>query len=265
VYVGVSFHETPDLFLASGPGFRGQAQELNTASCRNRSNSPECEAFKEERRDSNPRPPGPQPGALTGCATLPMFLCTPGRIRTSGQRLRRPLLCPLSYGRMRAVNKSLGLADARTSSVGTAVAETHACPRFALSPLRILPGYAVSVCVGRWVMSIAVFQAVRVPTHRPEGPLERETGIEPASLAWKARALPLSYSRTESERPDSNRRPQRPERCALTKLRHSPFGCRFRYSIITKLRLPSRRMVRVICASSSSEITAFQPSTDSIG
>ena len=28
----------------------------------------------EERRDSNPRPPGPQPGALTGCATLPMYL-----------------------------------------------------------------------------------------------------------------------------------------------------------------------------------------------
>ena len=28
----------------------------------------------EERRDSNPRPPGPQPGALTSCATLPMCL-----------------------------------------------------------------------------------------------------------------------------------------------------------------------------------------------
>ena len=26
--------------------------------------------------------------------------------------------------------------------------------------------------------------------------LERETGIEPASLAWKARVLPLNYSRT---------------------------------------------------------------------
>ena len=25
--------------------------------------------------------------------------------------------------------------------------------------------------------------------------LERETGIEPASLAWKARVLPLNYSR----------------------------------------------------------------------
>jgi hypothetical protein len=27
------------------------------------------------------------------------------------------------------------------------------------------------------------------------GPAKRETGIEPASLAWKASALPLSYSR----------------------------------------------------------------------
>ena len=27
--------------------------------------------------------------------------------------------------------------------------------------------------------------------------LERETGIEPASLAWKARVLPLNYSRME--------------------------------------------------------------------
>jgi hypothetical protein len=26
--------------------------------------------------------------------------------------------------------------------------------------------------------------------------MERETGIEPASLAWKARVLPLNYSRT---------------------------------------------------------------------
>ena len=29
--------------------------------------------------------------------------------------------------------------------------------------------------------------------------LERETGIEPASLAWKARVLPLNYSRIEVE------------------------------------------------------------------
>src|SRR4029079_11051395 len=28
--------------------------------------------------------------------------------------------------------------------------------------------------------------------------LERETGIEPASLAWKARVLPLNYSRSGS-------------------------------------------------------------------
>ena len=53
----------------------------------------------EERRGSNPQPLGPQPSALANCATLPISCCTPGRIRTSGPRLRRPLLCPLSYGR----------------------------------------------------------------------------------------------------------------------------------------------------------------------
>ena len=34
-----------------------------------------------------------------------------------------------------------------------------------------------------------------VPTRTPTFVLERETGIEPASLAWKARVLPLNYSR----------------------------------------------------------------------
>jgi hypothetical protein len=28
--------------------------------------------------------------------------------------------------------------------------------------------------------------------------LERETGIEPASLAWKAKVLPLNYSRRQN-------------------------------------------------------------------
>jgi hypothetical protein len=28
-----------------------------------------------------------------------------------------------------------------------------------------------------------------------DAPVERETGIEPASLAWKAKVLPLNYSR----------------------------------------------------------------------
>ena len=32
---------------------------------------------------------------------------------------------------------------------------------------------------------------------KPTKTLERETGIEPASLAWKARVLPLNYSRSE--------------------------------------------------------------------
>src|SRR5687767_12934239 len=47
----------------------------------------------------------------------------------------------------------------------------------------------------------------RLPTGRPvtttlkrdfiEPSVERETGIEPASLAWKAKVLPLNYSRLE--------------------------------------------------------------------
>ena len=37
--------------------------------------------------------------------------------------------------------------------------------------------------------------------------LERETGIEPASLAWKARVLPLNYSRLEAERVQILKRP----------------------------------------------------------
>ena len=31
------------------------------------------------------------------------------------------------------------------------------------------------------------------------GSMERETGIEPVSLAWKAKVLPLNYSRTDCE------------------------------------------------------------------
>ena len=38
------------------------------------SNSPARCAREEERRDSNPQPLGPQPSALTDCATLPMWL-----------------------------------------------------------------------------------------------------------------------------------------------------------------------------------------------
>ena len=55
-----------------------------------------------DRGDLNPRPPGPQPGALTelsyGHRDLVRIAGTPGRIRTSDQELRRLLLCPLSYG-----------------------------------------------------------------------------------------------------------------------------------------------------------------------
>ena len=61
--------------------------------------------------------------------------------------------------------------------------------------------------------------------------LERETGIEPASLAWKAKVLPLNYSRLEEptsisefcfawwRRLDSNQRRRKP-----TDLQSAPFS-----------------------------------------
>ena len=62
--------------------------------------------------------------------------------------------------------------------------------------------------------------------------LERETGIEPASLAWKAKVLPLNYSRLRSRSPssfelcfawwrrlDSNQRRRKP-----TDLQSAPFS-----------------------------------------
>ena len=57
--------------------------------------------------------------------------------------------------------------------------------------------------------------------------VERETGIEPASLAWKARVLPLNYSRSGDNtliwnlwwrRLDSNQRRRKP-----TDLQSAPF------------------------------------------
>lgn len=38
-------------------------------------------------------------------------------------------------------------------------------------------------------------QQHHITTAEPAPPLERETGIEPVSLAWKAKVLPLNYSR----------------------------------------------------------------------
>jgi hypothetical protein len=90
--------------------------------------------FRGDRGVSNPRPPGPQPGALPTELRPPCAArrCgAPGGIRTPDQELRRLLLCPLSYG----------------------------------GPDR----------------------------HRP---VERVKGIEPSPPAWKAGALPLSYTRT---------------------------------------------------------------------
>ena len=56
--------------------------------------------------------------------------------------------------------------------------------------------------------------------------LERVKGIEPSQLAWKASALPLSYTRKIlwSGREDLNLRPPAPKAGALAKLRHAPTG-----------------------------------------
>jgi hypothetical protein len=148
---------------------------------------------------------------------------TPGRIRTSGQRLRRPLLCPLSYGRMRTIVKPSGLpmyvgvslretpvyrlSDfqglngpwRRASFRRLAVARTRVRSRLRSAPASRAER-ATSVCVGRYLMSIAIFRIAEAASNRPKDRMERETGIEPASLAWKARALPLSYSRSRRGR-----------------------------------------------------------------
>gem|GEM_PF-3629531 len=76
-----------------------------------------------------------------------------------------------------------------------------------------------------------------------------------------------------SERPDSNRRPQRPERCALTKLRHSPIlraaavaAARRHVYNVTKTSLAPRTSVTITRElSSSPEMASFQSSTDTTG
>lgn len=45
--------------------------------------------------------------------------------------------------------------------------------------------------------------------------MERVKGIEPSRPAWKAGALPLSYTRIWSEQQDSNLRPPGPKPGAL--------------------------------------------------
>ncbi len=60
------------------------------------------------------------------------------------------------------------------------------------------------------------------------GYLERETGIEPASFAWKAKALPLSYSRkillSWCPRGDSNPHAVKRQDLNLVRLPISPRG-----------------------------------------
>ena len=52
-------------------------------------------------------------------------------------------------------------------------------------------GHSPPVATGKQAKPSALF--------KNQSTLERETGIEPASLAWKARVLPLNYSRIEAE------------------------------------------------------------------
>ena len=58
--------------------------------------------------------------------------------------------------------------------------------------------------------------------------LERETGIEPASLAWKARVLPLNYSR-----PGTFKRVQLPSNTE-TKIEHLGGGGWIRTSVLVR-------------------------------
>ena len=114
-------------------------------------------------------------------------------------------------------------------------------------------------------MSIATFRVVRTSPREPERPPGARDGDRTRIAGLEGQSSTIELL-PHSERPDSNRRPQRPERCALTKLRHSPFGCRLRYSIVTNATLPSRKTVRTTpTPSPSPDIVLFHSSTDSIG
>ena len=49
--------------------------------------------------------------------------------------------------------------------------------------------------IGTGLMAVNGNQQARNDEIKKMHSVERETGIEPASLAWKARVLPLNYSR----------------------------------------------------------------------
>ncbi len=155
------------------------------------------------------------PRTTTWCANQlrhaphhPCSRSTPGRIRTSGLRLRRPLLCPLSYGRMATLRAAFEF-ELRSNIVLLLHSSTARRARKNLlvssytdsSPLRIPSiGPPESTRLRATTTRVAEAPLARRPSSLPvpsrsSGCLERETGIEPASLAWKARALPLSYSR----------------------------------------------------------------------
>ena len=61
-------------------------------------------------------PNGKQILSLSRLPVPPQGQSTPSRIRTYDPRLRRPLLCPLSYRSIRACPPALGLSPCRSSS-----------------------------------------------------------------------------------------------------------------------------------------------------
>jgi hypothetical protein len=178
---------------------------------------------------------------------------TPGRIRTSGQRLRRPLLCPLSYGRMRTIVKPFGLADvresfaARNSGLVTFPTPTTFGVLRVRASFRRFGGTGNSFlfppCTPHTADASLSASVRRTSDHvnsdlpdrtdcvaRSGGSLGARDGNRTRITGLEGQGSTVELL-PQSERPDSNRRPQRPERCALTKLRHSPsVWLRLRYS-----------------------------------
>ena len=77
---------------------------------------------------------------------------------------------------------------------------------------------------GMRLPSQATVDPVSKGLQRALSKLERETGIEPASLAWKARVLPLNYSRSGASRQLRAGARSRREIDTSNKLRHGGGG-----------------------------------------
>ena len=83
-------------------------------------------------RDSNPRPPEPQSGALTNCAISTIGICRnrfdePEGIRTPDPRLRRPLLYPTELQTQRAGDGNRTHVSSLEGWCSTIELHPHAC------------------------------------------------------------------------------------------------------------------------------------------